>query len=371
MKKTFLILSTLIFGLALFGQEQVMYSGQTAVNMISDVNDKFDAHSDSLAWIADTTVELRTDIQANAGLIGGKNLGAGVTTAAAPQDGFSIVWDNTANEYTLSNISGGGGDVSGVAGSGLTYANDSINLGGTASGNVYIYGASGTHNLRLGETNNYFGTVEIQGETSTQIGVANGDDVAGITITPTSLNVNSGNSTGLVYDGNYTTNTLAVANGRGVPDVSMVQSVIADTMVNYLKASNLSPAASDLWFTSDTIVLGSFSKDTTRTTDFYGSFYNDGSDTLVVTSMTAVLQGTSPSVAVDVQWHATFNSGSAVHLNTTPPTITSTTTGDSDTTFDNAQIPPGVWVWMETPTVTTPATYISVSLSGYRLNRAY
>lgn len=126
------------------------------------------------------------------------------------------------------------------------------------------------------------------------------------------------------------------------------------------------------WLTSDTIIIGAFSAvDSFNTSFIYGSFYNNGSDTLVVTEMIACLQGTTPSLTVDIEWHATLGSGSATGLNTTPPTITSITTGDSDTTFDNAQIPPGVFVWLKTPTVTTEPTFMTVTLLGYRLNRSY
>jgi hypothetical protein len=153
--------------------------------------------------------------------------------------------------------------------------------------------------------------------------------------------------------------------------VDGVTSSIQTQIDGKLNEADTIAANTQVWMLADTIVLGSFSKDTTTATGFYGSFYNGGSDTLVVTEMRAVLQGTTPSVTVDVQWHATFNSGSATDLNTTAPTITSTTTGDSDTTFDNSEIPPGVWVWMETPTINTAATYISVTLCGYRKNAAY
>ena len=100
------------------------------------------------------------------------------------------------------------------------------------------------------------------------------------------------------------------------------------------------------------------------TSTIYGAFYNSSADTLVVTNLRAVLAGTSPSVTLDVMWHATLSSGSAVHLNTSLPTITSTTTGDEDTSFANTKIPPGVWVWATTPTVTTKPTFMVATLSG-------
>jgi hypothetical protein len=127
-----------------------------------------------------------------------------------------------------------------------------------------------------------------------------------------------------------------------------------------------------VWMLTDTIILGAFSAvDSFNTSFIYGSFYQGGSDTLVVTEMMACLQGTTPSLTVDIEWHATLGSGSATGLNTTPPTITSVTTGDSDTTFDNAEIPPGVFVWLKTPTVTTAPTFMTVTLLGYRKNSTY
>lgn len=107
------------------------------------------------------------------------------------------------------------------------------------------------------------------------------------------------------------------------------------------------------------------------TSTIYGAFYNAGSDTLVVTSLRSVLSGSSPSLTIDVMWHATRGSASATHLNTTPPTITSTTTGDNDTSFNNSVIPPGVWVWATSPTVTTKPLWGVFELIGYKQNRSY
>lgn len=101
------------------------------------------------------------------------------------------------------------------------------------------------------------------------------------------------------------------------------------------------------------------------TDNFYGVFFNS-EDTIVVTELRGVLQGTSPSVSIQVSWHATLGSGSATNLNTSAPTITSTTTGDTDTSFDNSDIPPGVWVWATTPTVTTKPTMAIFNLTGYK-----
>jgi hypothetical protein len=102
----------------------------------------------------------------------------------------------------------------------------------------------------------------------------------------------------------------------------------------------------------------------------YGSFFNAGSDTLVITQLLGKVNS-GGSVAIQVSWHATDESGSATNLNTSAFTVTSSTTGNSDTAFDNAEIPPGVWVWLTTPTVTTQPRKLRVSLIGYKRNLSY
>jgi len=176
-------------------------------------------------------------------------------------------------------------------------------------------------------------------------------------------------------------NTWGTPSGSGTGDVVWTDTVgtgiekfYAKTQADeeFVALADSADIGLDVWMLADTIIIGAFSAvDTFNTSFIYGSFYNGGSDTLVITEMRSVLQGTTPSVAVDIEWHATFASGSATGLNTTPPTITSITTGDSDTSFDNSQIPPGVFVWIKTPTVTTEPTFMSVTLLGYRLNRSY
>jgi len=127
------------------------------------------------------------------------------------------------------------------------------------------------------------------------------------------------------------------------------------------------------WMITDTIVLGAFSAiDSFNTSFIYGSFYQNGSDTLVVTEMGVSCLGTTVSFTVDIEWHATLGSGSATGLNTTPPTITDESGAiTSDVSFDASEIPPGVQVWLKTPTVTTAPTYLSVTLLGYRKNQSY
>lgn len=103
------------------------------------------------------------------------------------------------------------------------------------------------------------------------------------------------------------------------------------------------------------------------TSTIYGSFFNSGSDTIVVTRMQIGLQGTSPSVSIDMYWNDSLNiTAGAVKLVTAGSTATNIYTGTSVTSFDNFKIPPGVWVWCKTNTVTTKPTYMTTTLIAYK-----
>lgn len=117
------------------------------------------------------------------------------------------------------------------------------------------------------------------------------------------------------------------------------------------------------------------------TSNIYGSFYNAGSDTLIITSLRAVMiAGTTPSgtdtLAIQVYWNDTINvttGASVVVLNTSALGINSTTTGTVDASFDNSAIPPNVWVFCKSPGVVTgrKPKALYVDLIGYKRNRSY
>ena len=148
-------------------------------------------------------------------------------------------------------------------------------------------------------------------------------------------------------------------------------------------AANLTGFTTDTYLRNfvkiDTTTLASFGAgggqagDTTAfsTSTIYGSFYNDGIDTLVITSMRGILQGTSPSVTYDVYYNDSLNvTAGASKLVTAGTALTNTATGAAVTSFNNTKIPPGVWVWVKTTTVTTKPTYFSLSLIGYKSRKA-
>jgi len=106
------------------------------------------------------------------------------------------------------------------------------------------------------------------------------------------------------------------------------------------------------------------------TSAIYGAFYNDFSDTIVVTSFRIGLQGTSPSINATIY----FNDSLAVTAGATKivnagNTATNIYTGTSVTSLDNTKIPPGNWVWVQTGTVTTKPTFFILTLFGYKSRR--
>jgi hypothetical protein len=116
------------------------------------------------------------------------------------------------------------------------------------------------------------------------------------------------------------------------------------------------------------------------TSTMYGSFYNKGSDSLIITELRAVmLAGATPlgtdTLSVQVYWNDTINATgvSSVSINTNPLGINSVTVGTVDASFNNNTIPPNVWVFCKTPGVVTgrKPEYLCVTISGYKINRRY
>ncbi len=185
--------------------------------------------------------------------------------------------------------------------------------------------------------------------------------------------------------GNYVTRKALVDSlatvGGGVA-IADVRDEIADSL-NVLRPDLRT-------YDSDTTALfifgagaGGLETDTAlfTTSNIYGSFFNAGSDTLIVTNLRAVMiAGTTPlgtdTLSIHVYWNDTINvttGASVVKLNTDPLPINSVTTGTTDTSFNNSAIPPNVWVFCKSPGVVTgrkPKALI-VQLTGFKRNRSY
>ena len=154
--------------------------------------------------------------------------------------------------------------------------------------------------------------------------------------------------------------------GNGGPNVTKVDSIIDDgtSYSVYKGATQLAPdipagASEDLgdltMLLTDVDMIATFGLGSGQIADIAvfndgaiaGVFYNKSAFTFTVTSIMAVLGEGNGTETIDIQisWHATLFSGSAADLFASAETITSITTGDEITSFDDDQIPAGVFVW--------------------------
>jgi hypothetical protein len=142
-------------------------------------------------------------------------------------------------------------------------------------------------------------------------------------------------------------------------------------------------AATDIWENKtienilqfDTIPLAAFGAGSGATADtlafstsaVYGSFYNAGNDTLIITQMRAGVLGTSPNITTEVYWNDSLNvTAGATILVTGGTSVTGTIGATNVTSFTNNKIPPNNWVFVRTSAVATKPTYFTLTLLGYR-----
>jgi hypothetical protein len=103
------------------------------------------------------------------------------------------------------------------------------------------------------------------------------------------------------------------------------------------------------------------------TSAVYGSFYNAGNDTLIITQMRAGVLGTSPSITTEVYWNDSLNiTAGATILVSGGTSVTDTIGATNVTSFTNNKIPPNVWVFVRTSAVATKPTYFTLTLLGYK-----
>ena len=150
---------------------------------------------------------------------------------------------------------------------------------------------------------------------------------------------------------------------------------ISDTsaMLSPYLRSNIANATYQLQL--DTVPLASFGAGSGAAGDtsafsvsaVYGSFYNDGSDTLIITQMRAGVLGTSPSITTEIFWNDSLNiTAGATILVSGGTSVTGTIGATNVTSFTNNKIPPGNWVFCRTSAVATKPTYFTLTLLGYK-----
>ena len=155
-------------------------------------------------------------------------------------------------------------------------------------------------------------------------------------------------------------------------DLRVRYSDTANMLSPYL---NSSVAAATYQLILDTIPLAAFGAgsgaagDTLAfsTSAVYGSFYNAGNDTLIITQMRAGVLGTSPSITTEVYWNDSLNiTAGATILVSGGTSVTGTIGATNVTSFTNNKIPPNVWVFVRTSAVATKPTYFTLTLLGYK-----
>jgi len=94
-------------------------------------------------------------------------------------------------------------------------------------------------------------------------------------------------------------------------------------------------------------------------------FFTD--DAITVTQLNFVAVGSTPSVTATIRFDSD-RSATGTEVVTGGTAATSTTTGDEVTSFNDATIPAGSWVWLETTAQSGTVTSLNVTLEFTRDN---
>lgn len=265
-----------------------------------------------------------------------------------------MTWDTRNGRWEYANSWFGGGGTY-TAGSGLTLSGSQFKLGGTLTENATI---NGNNLYKL----NFYQVDTIGFSSNSNNNVLNfQNDYAELRVI-SGLTLTSG-SDGITLNTASTSNPIILSH---LPSGASTDSVLVYTgSTGQVKKRNASA------FTAVNLVFGAGSGADADTTAFttsaiYGSFYNDA-DTIVVTSMRGVLQGSSPNITYQVWYNDSLNvEAGGTKLVTAGNALTNTTTGTNVTSFDVTKIPPGNWVWVKTGTVAVKPKYFSLTINGYR-----
>ena len=189
------------------------------------------------------------------------------------------------------------------------------------------------------------------------VGILKVGDAASNTILSAD-SISTDGTTFLVFDGATQLSPNIPASGQG--ELGIYSRLLTDTIPIFVFGLGSGQAGDTAVFNDNAIA---------------GAFWNNESDTLVITSLMGVLAAGSGTETIDVQvsWHTNLKDGSATNLNSSAYTITSITAGDEDTSFANAEIPPKQWVWCTisgTSAGNRPSMLI-LTLSGYYKNQSW
>lgn len=160
------------------------------------------------------------------------------------------------------------------------------------------------------------------------------------------------------------TDTLSLDARVALLEADYIDSALLNTIVPLLSDTVLIASYMIGWGHADDTILFS-------TGDILGGFYWDGSDSLVVTSHSAVVYGSSPDIDVNWVYDVNWRDATPTDIFTSNLTVTSTTTPNIGTTVSSGVIPSGRWIWAVVRQATAQPTQAVINLYGNRLNRTY
>jgi hypothetical protein len=171
------------------------------------------------------------------------------------------------------------------------------------------------------------------------------------------LKLNLADSSAVAEPGHYATGNM-LEDGLATKANATAVRMLADTIPIFVFGAG---GAND----GDTVVF--------TTSTIYGSFFNIGSDTLVITQLKCIMLGEAgDTLGVDINWSDTLQAVVPTELNTTPHPFGYTSSGkvgSTDTSFNNTKIPPNKWIWCDTPFISAghKPKYFNAQISGYKI----
>ena len=338
-----------------------------------------------------TSVALKTNRIPRLSIDGSGNLNIGTLNYTTDTTGKSLVIRRKSDGllYDIDPALIGGGGSSLTFTSPLNESGGVVNLGGLSG-----YGTSGQILSSTGTGLQYINQSSITGvniynsngqATANRVFIGNGktlnfNNFVGVTFDTSKVTIRTSTGFDAVGDSLFNVFNGGIHTSRGVRHDNLPYTLnITGKKISVIDTANggtmytIDPALIGGGYDTCTIATFSagagFAIDTTAFTDstIYGSFYNAGNDTLIITSIIGVVKNTGKTIGVQAYYNSSFNTGGNA-IATSTLTVTSNTTGNSTSTFTNQKIPPGNWVWMKSPTVTAgqKPTYLSVSLIGYK-----
>jgi hypothetical protein len=90
-----------------------------------------------------------------------------------------------------------------------------------------------------------------------------------------------------------------------------------------------------------------------------------GGYSLVIDSVTAVVQGSSPDVDINLYYDDNYRDATPTEVLTSDLTVTSTTSGDSSTGMTNGTVAAGKWLWATIKEATAKPRQLIINIFGH------